>query len=124
MKDLLSLLPFMSLQFGVFYLFLGFPAYLLVRWCLRRSSRLLRGLFRGLFYAAMAACVLGCVYGVLRFTGALILPGDNAYSFNLFDATWRDEGVSMIVVYGGFLTSITAAMVSVRRAGTAKQILP
>lgn len=116
MRDILSLLPYLLFQFGIFYLLFGFPAFLLVRWCLRRNCWLLRGLV----FVAITACVLVCVYGVLRLTGAVILPGDNTYSFNTFDATWRDHGAGLIVVYGVFLTSITAAMVSVRRAGTAK----
>ncbi|MCM1148938.1 MAG: hypothetical protein NC319_02465 [Butyricicoccus sp.] len=116
MKDLLSFLAYFLPQFGIFCLFFGFPAFLLVRWCLRRSSRLLRGLV----LAAMAACVLLCVYGLLRFTGTVILPGDNTYSFNTFDATWRDHGAALIAVYGAFLTGIIAAMLSARRAGAAK----
>ena len=113
---MLSLLLYWLAHFVIFFPFLGFPAFLLARWCLRRNH----WLFRGLVLAAMAVCLLGCGYGVLRLTGAVILPGDNTYSFNFLDATWRDHGAALLLVYGGFLTSIAAALVSARRAGAAK----
>ena len=116
MRDILSLLPYLLFQFGLFYMLIAFPAFLLIRWCLRRNFRLISGLV----LAAMAACALMCVYGVLRFTGVVILPGDNDYSYHLLDTTWRDHGAALLVVYGAFLTSIIAAIVSFRRAGTAK----
>ena len=113
---MLSLLLYWLASFVIFSPFLGFPAFLLFRWCLRQNH----WFFRGLVSVAALACVLGCGYGVLRLTGAIILPGDNTYSFNFFDTTWRDDGAGLLLVYGGFIISIAAALVSARRAGAAK----
>lgn len=115
MRELFSLMLYLLFQYGLFFLFLGFPAFLAVRWCLGQNYWILRGLIA----VAMAVCVLGCVFGVLRLTGVVILPGDNTYSTNNFDATWRDHGAALLLTCGGFLISI-AARNSVRRAGGAK----
>lgn len=120
MREFFSLVLYLLVQYGCFFLFLGFPAFLAVRWCLRRNHWLLRGLTA----AAAAACVLGCVFGVLRLTGMVILPGDHTYSTNFFDATWRDHGAALLLTCGGFLISIAAAWNSVWRAGGEKSPPP
>lgn len=113
---ILQFLPYMLFQYGFFALLLGFPVFLASRWCLARKNQTFRTAFRGLAWAVVVACALMCVYGILRLTGVILLPGDNTYSFNWYDASWRDEGVAVFTIYGSFLTGLVPALLQARRA--------
>ena len=58
---------------------------------------------------------VGCVCGLLRLSGLWVLPGDNTYSVNFFDAAWRDDGVRYLQIFGGPLGGGAAALLYHRR---------
>ena len=61
---------------------------------------------------ALAALGAGVAYGLLRLGGVVLLPDDNTYSTNFFNASWRDEGVFLLLAFGGPLAGIAAALLS------------
>ena len=82
-------------------------------WCLERRS----AAGRLVLAAVMAAAAAGAGYGLLRLSGLLIFPRDNTYSVNFFDASWRDEGIGFLQLFGGPLGGGIAALISRRRNG-------
>ena len=82
-------------------------------WCLDRRRRVLRLLI----WLILAALAGGTVYGLLRMAGIVRLSGDNTYSVNLFDASWRDDGARLLLLCGGPFTGIAAALIRAGRGG-------
>ncbi len=81
-------------------------------WCLdrRRRGR------RSLVFLALAVLGAGTAYGLLRLMGIIVLPGDNTYSVNFFDASWRDDGVRWVVACGGSFAGAALALMR-KKAG-------
>ena len=92
---------------GAFAALAGVLCCRISRWCLGRQVPVLRiGVL-----AALAVLGAGLLYGLLRFGGAIRLPGDNTYSFNFFDATWRDDGMNCILLCVGPFAGLAASLV-------------
>ena len=75
----------------VFALIPASVCFRIAEWCLRRRLWVLVCL-------ALAVLGAGTVYGLLRLTGAVILPDDHAWSMDFFDASWRDDGVRLLML--------------------------
>lgn len=73
------------------------------RWCLNKRRKVL-------VLLALAVLGAGAVYGLLRLTGVIILPSDNTWSVNFFDASWRDDGVRLLILCGGPFAGAAALM--------------
>ena len=82
-------------------------------WCLNKRRRALQ-IALWLLLTAMA---MGIVYGLLRLTGAVLFPGDNTYSVNFFDASWRDDGARVLLACGAPFVAISAAPVRDGKSG-------
>ena len=78
-------------------------------WCLERRD------LRSAVLPVLAVLGVGTAYGLLRLTGAVILPGDNTYSFNFFDASWRDDGVRLLLIWGAPFAGTAFALIRRRR---------
>ncbi len=76
-------------------------------WCLGRRQRALSVLV----WLVLAALAAGTVYGLLRLLGIILLPGDNTWSVNFFDASWRDDGIRFLLNCGVPAAGIAAALV-------------
>lgn len=105
----------------LFYLFIygmilaGLPGMLIfgvARWFSGHFGRFARSVLT----LGLTALGVGLAYGLLRLSGAVLLPGDNTYSFNFFDASWRDDGIALILMYGGPFAGIAAALWAGQRA--------
>ena len=105
----------------LFYLFIygailaglpGMLAFGVARWCSGRFGRPAQVVLT----LALAALGIGLVYGLLRLSGAVLLPGDNTSSYNFFDASWRDDGIDRILLCGGPFVGIAAALWAGQRA--------
>ena len=93
----------------------GLPGGLIfcgARWILKRGGRPAR-IVLTLLLPVLGA---GIAYGILRLSGLILFPDDNTYSSNFFDASWRDDGIALMLVYGGPFTGIAAALWAGRRA--------
>ena len=77
------------------------------QWCLDRRLKIL-------VHLALAVLGVGAAYGLLRLTGAIVFPSDNTWSINFLNASWRDDGVRLLVPFGGAFAG-TAAALAVRR---------
>lgn len=82
--------------------------YRAAEWCLCKRLRVL-------VYLVLAVLAVGTGYGLLRLTGVIILPTDHAWSVDYFDASWRDEGVGFLMIFGAPLSGIAAALILERK---------
>lgn len=80
-------------------------------WCLNRRQ----WAPRLLVLLALALLCAGMAYGLLRLTGTVKLPSDNTYSYNFYDATWRDDGIHLLQLCAAPWIGIIAALVSNRK---------
>ena len=101
------LLFFMALP-GIMF---GIVCCRAAEWCLGRRWRVLRVLA----WLVLAALAVATVYGLLRLAGIIRLPGDNTWSVNLFDASWRDVGILLLLNCGAPLAGTVAALLRERR---------
>ena len=69
---------------------------------------------------ASLAAIAGLSYGILRFAGVITFPGDNGYSYNWFDTTWRDDGFEYIHLCGCALIGIALAVLAEWKAHRAE----
>lgn len=123
MSTMLTTLFLVFFQGLPFVLLLGFPLFLASRWCLKRKNHSLRTAFRVLAWAALAVCVLMCVYGLLRVTGAVILPEDHTHTATFYDAAWQEEGIAVLIIYGSLLGALAAALLQTGRTSAGEYIL-
>ena len=89
---------------------LAIVAFRISGWCLNRRLSFL-------VYLALAVLGLGTLYGLLRLTGVLVFPGDHTWSVDFFDASWRDDGVRFLVLFGGTFAGTAAALLPRRNRG-------
>ena len=52
-----------------------------------------------------------------RLTGIIVYPGDHTWSVDFFDASWRDDGVRFLVLFGGTFAGTAAALLPRRNKG-------
>ena len=97
---------------SLFPLMVGMVSYRGALWCLERRS----AARRLVLVLVLVAAAAGTGYGLLRLSGLLLLPGDNTWSVNTFDASWRDGGVRYLQVFAGPLGGGAAALLSRRKA--------
>ena len=82
---------------------LGIAAFHISAWCL--NSRL-----NILVYFVLAVLGVGTVYGLLRLNGVIVFPGGHTWPVDFFDASWRDDGVRFLVLFGGTFSGTAAAL--------------
>ena len=87
---------------------LAIVAFRISGWCLNRRLSFL-------VYLALAVLGLGTLYGLLRLTGVLVFPGDHTWSVDFFNASWRDEGVGFLMIFGAPFSGVLAALLSRRK---------
>ena len=79
----------------------------------------------GLIPAALIALGAGIAYGLLRLTGLIRFPGDNTYSINYLNASWRDDGARVLVAccgpFAGILVALRSFWARRPEAGTGKE---
>ena len=85
-------------------------AFHIFTWCLNRRLNIL-------VYLALVILGVGTVYGLLRLTGIIVYPGDHTWSVDFFDASWRDDGVRFLVLFGGTFAGTAAALLPRRNKG-------
>ena len=89
---------------------------------------LLRLLLKRFHRTTQVSCVLtlmvlgaGILYGLLRFSGVIIFPHDQAISNNWFGASWRDDGFRKIYGCGTFAAAILAVLRTVKKKPKTKE---
>ena len=95
---------------------LGMLTFAAARRCLKKGWRKLCVLVLGIL-------AVGIGYGALRFGGVIVFPGDNGYSANWFDASYRDDGFRYIYGCGTFAAGIAAAFRSKKKAAEKKPMM-
>ena len=87
----------------------GLACFAAAQWSFRRKGTTARRAVRAGLCVCLAVLTAGIVYGILRFSGAVIFPGDNCLSLNWFNASWRDEGFRYLYCCAVALCGIGAA---------------
>jgi hypothetical protein len=82
--------------------------YRAAEWCLRRR-------LRAPAYLVLAVLAVGTACGLLRLTGVIIFPSDHTWSVDFFNASWRDEGVGFLMIFGAPFSGVLAALLSRRK---------
>ena len=85
-------------------------AFHISAWCLNRRLNIL-------VYLVLAALGAGTVYGLLRLSGVIVFPSDHTWSVDFFDASWRDDGVRFLVLFGGTFAGTAVALRPRRHQG-------
>ncbi|WP_300751250.1 hypothetical protein [uncultured Oscillibacter sp.] len=85
-------------------------AFHISAWCLNRRLNIL-------VYLVLAALGAGTVYGLLRLSGVIVFPSDHTWSVDFFDASWRDDGVRFLVLFGGTFAGTAVALLPRRHKG-------
>ena len=85
-------------------------AFHISAWCLNRRLNIP-------VYLALAALGAGTVYGLLRLSGVIVFPSDHTWSVDFFDASWRDDGVRFLVLFGGTFAGTATALLPRRHKG-------
>ena len=83
-------------------------AFHISAWCLNRRLNIL-------VYLVLAALGAGTVYGLLRLSGVIVFPSDHTWSVDFFDASWRDDGVRFLVLFGGTFAGTAVALLPRRQ---------
>lgn len=73
-------LPIGLLCFGVF------------RWIYEQERGTFQRIARILLVLCLIVLSVNILYGFLRYSGVLLKPGDNGWSLNDLDGSWRDDG--------------------------------
>ncbi len=81
------------------------------------SVRLLNRRLNLPVYLVLAALGAGSVYGLLRLSGVIVFPSGHTWSVDFFDASWRDDGVRFLVLFGGIFAGTAAALLPRRNRG-------
>ena len=85
-------------------------AFHISAWCLNRRLNIL-------VYLVLAALGAGTVYGLLRLSGVIVFPSGHTWSVDFFDASWRDDGVRFLVLFGGTFAGTAVALLPRRHKG-------